>query len=92
LARAPRPKYSVLVNEVLDKWELDKGNLMAATTDAGSNMIKLVKNKSDVSWAYCMALCIDLSVDVGLAIAEIKVLVKMVKHPECWRRRRGCWV
>lgn len=71
---------SPLVHEVLETWALSKDDLIAVTTDSGGNMVNLVKHRLGVTWVYCMAHSINLSVDEGLKQEGAASLLAKVKR------------
>jgi hypothetical protein len=58
-----------IAEEILGKWNLNKKMLVACTTDTGKN----IKKSVIVSWVYCMAHSLNLSVKKAIILKAKKI-------------------
>jgi hypothetical protein len=67
------------VQEVLQRWGLQKECLVAATTDSGANVKNAVRAHLGVDWIFCLGHALNLAVRDGLEVPEVKHLLEKAK-------------
>jgi zinc finger BED domain-containing protein 1 (E3 SUMO-protein ligase ZBED1) len=69
-----------LVKEILEAWEIDLSQIVAGTSDGGSNVKKAIKRDLDLLWIYCLAHALNRSIRVGLDKEPSRSLIKKTKR------------